>query len=66
LLYARTGSKDGDGRANLSPIILGNFDGSNFNPIEEQELDFGAGSFGFQVNSEQNFGFPHSFSSKIK
>ncbi|CAK5123558.1 unnamed protein product [Meloidogyne enterolobii] len=49
LLYARTGSKDGDGRANLSPIILGNFDGSNFNPIEEQELDFGAGSFGFQA-----------------
>uniref|UniRef100_A0A1I8BB87 beta-fructofuranosidase n=1 Tax=Meloidogyne hapla TaxID=6305 RepID=A0A1I8BB87_MELHA len=48
-LYARMASKDEDGRSNLSPIILGTFDGSQFKQIEEQELDFGAGSFGVQA-----------------
>ncbi|KAF7632376.1 Glyco_hydro_32N domain-containing protein [Meloidogyne graminicola] len=49
LLYARMGSKDDDGRSNLTPIILGTFNGTHFEKIYEQELDFAAGSFGVQA-----------------
>jgi beta-fructofuranosidase len=37
------------GRKNLSPLIVGHFDGRVFEPIFEQELDFGTSAYAFQV-----------------
>jgi sucrose-6-phosphate hydrolase SacC (GH32 family) len=37
------------GRRDISPVIVGNFDGFNFRPLFEQEMDFGTHAYAFQV-----------------
>uniref|UniRef100_A0A183BI19 beta-fructofuranosidase n=1 Tax=Globodera pallida TaxID=36090 RepID=A0A183BI19_GLOPA len=48
LIYSMSNSIDEDGRQNLNPVIVGNFDGEKFKPRFEQMLDFAAGSYAFQ------------------
>lgn len=50
LVYARMDSTDPrTGRRDLSHAIVGNFDGINFRPVFEQELDFGTHAYAFQA-----------------
>ncbi|KAF7637740.1 Glyco_hydro_32N domain-containing protein [Meloidogyne graminicola] len=55
LIYAQLNSNDtATGRRDLTTVLVGNFDGINFNPLFEQEMDFGTHAYAFQAlyNSE--------------
>uniref|UniRef100_A0A183CDW3 beta-fructofuranosidase n=1 Tax=Globodera pallida TaxID=36090 RepID=A0A183CDW3_GLOPA len=49
LLYGQLDALDPrTGRRNMSPALVGTFDGMHFRALFEQELDFGTGSYAFQ------------------
>lgn len=49
LMYSRMDSVDIDLRKNLQTMVYGTFDGRTFQKIMEQNLDFAAGSYGYQA-----------------
>ena len=50
LIYAQLDSTDPrTGRRDMTPVIVGTFDGFRFQPLFEQEMDFGTHAYAFQV-----------------